>query len=368
MAPLMSWNEIRSGLGEALTEYTSNPLIFTIFLKIHHREAKILTTNKEEMFTLYAEKLTGATERRQKPLMTRVWKFIKNGDITPKEQFLSDIVSKMAEVGGAAFLVDQLKPKKKRDKRIHLFMENRKSSGFEDMQDGGLLTEERIETEIEGKTIFSRRISFVGELMVSAMEGIQNKINRRHEYQNSLRHGLFLLLGFAFIYFSVEDSVRKVVKYINKEGLTSTWFDVNIAEQISSDLETLLRYTLIMIMILCLLFVGTAILNKMKKKIEPKVSNLGIVQSSTKNSLGNTFSTLLNRTILVLMLSFLFHAAILSLISKAPRSSFFDIGTPILVCYSMGMLFLLICISFYLVLSGRKLTMIKRLELLPRSL
>jgi hypothetical protein len=173
MAPAMSWSAIQDGLSESLAEFTSNPLIFLIFLKIHHRETHLLTKDKDEMFSIYAQNLTGVSERKTQPWFKRVWDLICGG-ITPKEQFLSDIVSKMSEQGGSAFLIDTLNMKKKRDKRILSFLEDRRS--FEELRDGGMVSEEPIEIELQGKSVNQRRISFVAELLLPVFESISRKI------------------------------------------------------------------------------------------------------------------------------------------------------------------------------------------------
>lgn len=201
MAPSMSWDEVRAGLGDKLKAVTDNPLIFTVFLRAHHLQSRVLETDLDRIFERYAGKLTGALEAAKRPWWRKVIEFLKNGNITPKELFLADIIGKMSEEGSAAFLVERLKKGKKRDERMLKVVNDLRDQMFKDLKEGGLIVEEEIETEKSGQPMYSRRITFVGELMVVAMEGIFKKIGRRQSIKTKtiLSIGIFILLTFDVV-------------------------------------------------------------------------------------------------------------------------------------------------------------------------
>ena len=201
MAPAMSWEEVKAGLGKHLNELTSNPLLFQIFLRSHHNEREVLIADKEELFTRYAEKLTGALERKDWPWWKKAWGFVKNGNITPKEQFLADVVSKMAEEGSAAFLVQRLNPKKKRDKRLLKVIHDEKDRALEDLEEGGLLVEEKIEILKEGQLVSTKRITLVAELLQVALHRTQHALRQRAAMISNLRSDAFVtgLFWFAIV-------------------------------------------------------------------------------------------------------------------------------------------------------------------------
>ena len=147
MAPKMSWEEIRTGLGEEVKEVIDNPLIFTVFLRAHHNEERVIEKKRDEIFLRYAEKLTGALEEKKKPWWKKVWGFIKNGNITKKEMFLAGVIEKMSKEGGAAFLVERLNPKNKKDKKLKEVLDDPKSEVLKDLKEGGLIVEEKIELQ-----------------------------------------------------------------------------------------------------------------------------------------------------------------------------------------------------------------------------
>lgn len=226
MAPAMDWSTIISDLGETLNEYVRNPLIFSIFLKIHHRETKILTANKEEMFALYAEKITGARERSQHPLPKRLWYLLKDGNITPKQKFLANAMQKMSEEGGAAFLVERLNPDKKNDKRLISAIDDPKQSCLQDLKEGGMLTEENIEVKIDEKPYYSRRISFVGELLMPAFQEVNQKILARWKLLDTLKTLAAVTLILAVVFGIAKTSFYfKVFKNYSVLGdASASWF------------------------------------------------------------------------------------------------------------------------------------------------
>jgi hypothetical protein len=198
MAPAMDWEQIVSGLNENLVEFTTNPLLFMIFLRSHHRATRILTSNKDKLFTRYAAKLTGSLELQKRPWWQKVWGFIKNGNITPKEQFLADVVSRMAQEGSAAFLVENLNPKKnKRDLRLKEVLGDAQSQTLKDLQEGGLIVEEKIEIQNAKKQIYSERITFVAELMVITIENVQNRIRKYNKWKSLFITELIVVCGFS---------------------------------------------------------------------------------------------------------------------------------------------------------------------------
>ena len=162
MAPAMTWEMIKSALGKKLNTYTHNPLLFTIFLQAHHQSKEILAIDEDDLFIMYADQMTGAALIRNRPWWRKVWGFLRNGNITPKERFLVDCVQRMAKNGSAAFLIDQLNPKDKQDKRIIAFLSKAQDEALKDLEEGRLVSQETIEVKQKNKTIATRRVTFVG--------------------------------------------------------------------------------------------------------------------------------------------------------------------------------------------------------------
>lgn len=187
MAPAMSWEQLTTGLGERLPAFTANPLLFGIFLRAHHQERAVHTADPDQLFLRDAGKLTGSLEAAAASWWRKTWRFLQNGNITPKEQFLADLVSKVAETGAPAFLVEHLQPRKnKRDRRLAAVLHDPHAPTFPALKDGGLLAEERIELEKNGQPVVSRRVTFVAELLVAALEEALHKRRRLAELRESL--------------------------------------------------------------------------------------------------------------------------------------------------------------------------------------
>ena len=199
MAPAMTWGQLKTSLGNNLVEFTTNPLIFTVLLKSHHKQAQISIKDRDDLFFKYAERLTGAIELKTWPWWKKVWGFIKNGNITKKEQFLADMIEKTSEEGGAAFLAENLNLQKKRDKRMLSIINDPGNTSFKDLQEGGLITEEKIEQKNGEKEISLRRITFVAELMDVATERILRKFNKLQQIRQTLFFVFFSLFVFPIL-------------------------------------------------------------------------------------------------------------------------------------------------------------------------
>ena len=185
MSPDMTWHKIREGLGDQHVEFTSNPLIFSIFLISHNQLKDFISNDKEDLFIKYAAKLTGTNEIEKWPWWKKAWGFLKNGNITSKEQFISDMIEKMSEEGGTAFLVDNLAPNnKKRDRRLLATIESQHDYSLQELTESGLVVEEKIELQKEKDQVVSRRITFVSELMLTAMENISDKVFRKDQLKS----------------------------------------------------------------------------------------------------------------------------------------------------------------------------------------
>jgi hypothetical protein len=184
MAPAMSWEEIRRGLGEHLAEFTDNPLLFTILLRVHHGVKETRTGTREELFSTYAAKLSGAAGVARRPWYRRLWGFVRNGNITPHESFLKVLLEKMAEVGNSALPLESLGPMRTaRDRRLLAFVRDPSSTAYQDLLDGGLLVEEKVEVEQADGSRTSTRLGFVSELMGSALACIERKVKRRGAFR-----------------------------------------------------------------------------------------------------------------------------------------------------------------------------------------
>ncbi|MBI5071030.1 MAG: NACHT domain-containing protein [Deltaproteobacteria bacterium] len=187
MAPTMVWEEVLRGLGDKASELTSNPLLFMIFLRCHHRETRVLTSDREKLFLRYADKVTGADLVRQWPWWRKVLGFLRNGLITPRENVLADVVAKTMERGGAAFLHSQLSPPRmKHDRRLLAALAEPGDSPFAALKDAGVLIEEKIEEHQADSIIHDRRVSFVAEIMTAAIAGLA----RRRDFRKKLAESL----------------------------------------------------------------------------------------------------------------------------------------------------------------------------------
>jgi hypothetical protein len=216
MAPIMTWQEIKEALGEKLYDFIGNPLIFTILLKSRHQQKIIAVKDKEQLFFDYAERLTGAAQIKKYPWHKKVWGFIKNGNITPSEQFLADLVEKIAEEGGISCIIDKLNSKKKRDKRMLELINNPYGSSFIDLKEGGLIVEEKIDIVKGHEKAFTKRVTFVAELMTVAMGKVLNRIYRILKFRTSLLwSGIVLVLlplVLGFVIFLISSELSALIK------------------------------------------------------------------------------------------------------------------------------------------------------------
>ncbi len=192
MAPDMSWTDLEGGMGENMEEITRNPLLFMIFLRAHHREHRVLVNDTRELFARYAEKLTGAQERKQAPAWRKSLWWLKDGNVTARERFLADSVEKMAELGSASFLIEDLNPKNSRDKRLLRTIEYGNDKVFENLKEGGLFVDEKVEMTKGDEEVTSRRVSVVAELLAVALDPIEKKIRSRKGIRFAVAYGLGL--------------------------------------------------------------------------------------------------------------------------------------------------------------------------------
>jgi hypothetical protein len=238
MAPSMNFSQIKEGLKEEFTNIIDNPLIFTIFLRAHHKETRVIEKKRDEIFVRYAEKLTGVLEVRRRPWYKKLWEFIKNGNITPKERFLADMIDKVSEEAGAAFLVERLNPKKKRDKRMLKVINDPQTHVIKDLKEGGMIIEEKIEErDLKGGEIHSRRFTFVGELMNVAMTSIYEKINHR----TRLVQSLWFLIGVGFIVFLLQYIAIGLIEIEFKKLAVKEGYTINMINRILNVFENQLK-------------------------------------------------------------------------------------------------------------------------------
>ena len=215
MAPAMAWPEIESGLGDELGEFSSNPLLFLVFLRSHHLATSVVTRDRDELFTRYAARLTGADEAAKRPWWRRMISFLIDGNVTRKERFLADMIDRMAVEGGAAFLVERLEPARNaRDRRLAAAIDSPDNPAFVDLREGGLVAEEKIEVVRDGEETVTRRITFVGELMATAMRGVELKVRRFLQIRSAAAMaGLFSLacVGLLAAGYAASASVQRQI-------------------------------------------------------------------------------------------------------------------------------------------------------------
>jgi hypothetical protein len=199
MAPDMTWEEITTGLGDRLSPVIDNPLIFQIFLRAHHGEKVIVEKERDTIMMRYAEKLTGAAEAAKGKRWLKIWRFINNGNITKKEQFIGCVISKMAEEGGTAFLIENLDRTKKRDKILLDTINDYENRVYLELKQGGLLIEEKIETVKDSNQIYFRRLTFINELISYALDKIEIKRSRIESVRIYTIFCVLLCLGIYFL-------------------------------------------------------------------------------------------------------------------------------------------------------------------------
>ena len=210
MAPQMNWAELKTKLGDNLTEFTFNPLIFTILLKSHHKQKRINISTKEDLFLLYGERLIDSSKHKTWAWWRKVLGFLKDGNITHKEQFLADMIVKTAEQGGGSFMLEDLNPGSKRDKRILKLIDDPNDSSISDLKNGGLIVEENIEFKKNEEEINKHRITFVSEMLEVSMEKIDYKIGNKKSFRERIMIFMILIVSvylssflFKFLYISM---------------------------------------------------------------------------------------------------------------------------------------------------------------------
>jgi energy-coupling factor transporter ATP-binding protein EcfA2 len=186
MAPAMTWEELSGALHENLGTFSSNPLLFTILLKSHHKLRALSVKTQEELFRVYSDRITDALNLKKRSAWARFLGFIRRGNITPKERFLTDMVEKMAEEGSAAFMADRLNPKNKRDQRLLTVINSPSDTTLKDLKEGGLIVEEKIELKQNNEDIYRRRFSYVAELMSIALSGVDEKKRKHNIFKQTL--------------------------------------------------------------------------------------------------------------------------------------------------------------------------------------
>ena len=299
MAPAMTWHQILKGLGDNIVEFTSNPLLFMIFLRAHHQESEVLSSDRNELFQRYADKLTGAAEIKQWPWWKKVIGFIKNGNITPKEQLLADMVSKMTEEGSAAFIVERLGTgsvsgkRRKQDQRLLRHFQDLRDPTIPQLKDGGLISEEVIEVLKSGKDASpSRRVGFVAELMSTIFDAVSDRVAQVRQ----LRHTVFLL---TFLNLSVVLFVNFLIFQGRRMGEGMGFVTGGKFEDAIIYLNFFVHFTRLITLTMMGFFSAAFLLRSMAKTPQPSTQELGLLQKSYLNGRDSEFTTRFGHVALV---------------------------------------------------------------------
>ncbi len=282
MAPLMSWQQIQDGLGESFLSVTANPLVFMLFLRAHHKESYVTNKDPEAIFNEYANRITGSAEIRQWPWYKKAWGFIKNGNITKKEQLISDLFYKMSKVGNTAILFENniYKPKNKKEKRLYSALNTPNNPALKDLTEGKMIVDETIEYEVNNITNAARRVSFVAEAILPASEIIEKKIKNKNSFLTGTYSILFAIILIIFIMSYFKIVVFKQIYHL--KGITLMLLG---ATENPMDL-IIVNYSRLFASLL-LLIVPFAFFTVMEKICEIKrnlISKIGLLQSVSYNT------------------------------------------------------------------------------------
>lgn len=217
MAPAMSWEEIRNGLGPRLTEFTENPLLFGTLLRLHHRATRVQAGGRDEMLQRYTMGLTGAAELASRPPLRRALGYLRNGNLTPKERLLAVFVEKIARQGALAVLPHELSRKQKLDRRLLETLNEPTDPTLTDLKDGGLLQQEMLSDP--GAPEGASRIAFVAELLALAMEQVSAKVRRVARVRDNALMVIMIgaLCGFSVVMFRV--ATVALMSRLNSRGI-----------------------------------------------------------------------------------------------------------------------------------------------------
>lgn len=201
LSPSFSWDEMVVQMGDSLEVFAANPLLFRIFLRAHHGQAVVLGHEPEVLFRSYIDQLTGREAARRRPWWLKLFAFLRNGGVTPRERLLADVVKVASATGGMGFQVEDLNEKKNR--RLLRALEDPRESGFETLCDAQVLSEESFQLrDAQGEEQGKRRVSYVAEALERVLREVQERTDRLHSFSSMfgmVAMALLMLAGAIFL-------------------------------------------------------------------------------------------------------------------------------------------------------------------------
>ena len=180
MAPDLDWESLATSLGDRLGTYTRNPLLFGIFLKIHHGSTEVRSKDPEELFDAYAARVTGEEALRLQPWWRRAVGFVRNANITPKQRFILDAVDLMTRNGSPSVVAERLAPRGTRaERRILSALSDGRQGVVDELREAGILVLERIEESHPSESVQTQRLGFVAELLTVQLDRLKTRIEQR---------------------------------------------------------------------------------------------------------------------------------------------------------------------------------------------
>lgn len=195
-APDLSWEDLSYKLGKEFDQVYGNPLLLKWILRALNGKNIPGSANIDGIILLYLNEYTGADKISNSSWLKRFTGFLKNGNITPTEQFLYNLISYISSKGAPSFLVNELDSKTKKEKRLKESIDNPdKNKPFKELKEAGIIQEEIIDISSQNKTFFSRRLCFTESIIAESLNTIRKKVER----MNKSRVSLFLFLTFLLV-------------------------------------------------------------------------------------------------------------------------------------------------------------------------
>jgi hypothetical protein len=302
MAPAMGWEEIRAGLGEHLAEFTDNPLLFTILLRVHHRETAGRAVTKQQLFRQYIGRLTGEEEQARRAWPRNLWGFVRNGGVTKHERLISDLLSGMITRGATAIATDQLDASSRLDSRLIASLTDPRRTEFRDLMEGGLLQQEQIEAVRNGTVVVARRVGFVAELLIPAMETISEKLRKVGALRTTSIFALFLGLGVP----SLLLAMTRILELWLTPRAVSRGVEPSLLHQFMSEMG---RSSSVIVFPFCVvLAIVYSVLFLVLRTPEPGIRDFGLVSSAVASVRRRQVSAHMVRAISLAVVPFLILA------------------------------------------------------------
>jgi len=200
MSPNMTWGTVKSQLGEKIEKFTSNPLLFRMFLRANHQRDSIVDEEPQKLYEDYARGIVRDEDKEDQGWWKFTYDFFKDANLTEKERLLGDLVNKMTSLGKTSVLLSELDPRASdEDYRIQetVTRPEKREAILNDLKEVGMITEEHIELDQEGKV--EKRISFNNEIVGISLDKVSQRINLRDQLRSGIISVIFVISLLASI-------------------------------------------------------------------------------------------------------------------------------------------------------------------------